>query len=146
MFPRVKPLEGRSCPVGGRNWKGFPSGKAMESVIGLNESFPEKAIAVTTVGEARKFIVLRLPSLRDLKLLLRVVSQVKNHEQGSAPVERRKNRFRRVSKCGNIVLKCTYHSLCPWHLLVSTDRKGIRNFNRQRGIAHLTNAGTASVG
>ena len=123
MFPRVKPLEGRSCPVGGRNWKGLPSGKVMESDIGLNESLPEKAIAVTTVGEARKFIVLRLPSLRDLKLLLRVVGQVKNHKQRSTPVKRRKDCFRRVSKCGNVVLTCTYHYLCPWHLLVSTDRK-----------------------
>ena len=98
MFPRVKPLEGRSFPVGGRNWKGFPFGKVIESVIGLNDSFPEKAIAVTTVGEARKFIVLRLPSLRDLKLLSKVVGQVKNHENGSAPVERRKNCYRQVNR------------------------------------------------
>ena len=42
----------------------------MESVIGLKESFPEKAIAVTIVGDARKFIVSLLPSLRDLKLRL----------------------------------------------------------------------------
>ena len=41
----------------------------MESVIGLKESFPEKAIAVTTVGDARKFIVCRLPSFRALKFL-----------------------------------------------------------------------------
>lgn len=45
----------------------------MESVMGLNESFPENAIAVTIVGEARKFIVSRLPSLRDLKLRLKEV-------------------------------------------------------------------------
>ena len=45
----------------------------MESVIGLKESFPEKAIAVTTVGDARKFIVSLLPSLRDLKLRLKDV-------------------------------------------------------------------------
>ena len=45
----------------------------MESVMGLKESLPEKAIAVTTVGEARKFIVSLLPSLRDLKFRLKDV-------------------------------------------------------------------------
>jgi hypothetical protein len=42
--------------------------------MGLKESFPENAMAVTIVGEARKFIVRLLPSLRDLKLLKRNVS------------------------------------------------------------------------
>jgi hypothetical protein len=37
--------------------------------MGLKESFPENAMAVTIVGEARKFIVRLLPSFRDLKLL-----------------------------------------------------------------------------
>jgi len=46
-----------------------PEGNAKESVMGLKESFPENAMAVTTMGEARKFIVRLLPSLRDLKLL-----------------------------------------------------------------------------
>jgi hypothetical protein len=46
-----------------------PEGSVNESVIGLKESFPENAIAVTIVGEARKFMVRLLPSLRDLKLL-----------------------------------------------------------------------------
>lgn len=41
----------------------------MVSVMGLKESLPENDMAVTTVGEARKFIVSRLPSLRDLKFL-----------------------------------------------------------------------------
>jgi len=36
---------------------------------GLKESLPEKDIAVTIVGEAKKFIVSRLPSLRALKFL-----------------------------------------------------------------------------
>lgn len=46
-----------------------PEGSFNESVTGLKESFPENAMAVTIVGEARKFIVRLLPSLRDLKLL-----------------------------------------------------------------------------
>ena len=45
----------------------------MESVMGLNESFPEKAMAVTTVGEARKFMVSLFPSLRERKLRLKEV-------------------------------------------------------------------------
>jgi hypothetical protein len=47
-----------------------PEGSFNESVIGLKESFPENAMAVTIVGEARKFIVRPLPSLRDLKFLI----------------------------------------------------------------------------
>jgi hypothetical protein len=35
------------------------------------DSLPEKAIAVTVVGEARKFMVFMFPSLRALKLLSR---------------------------------------------------------------------------
>ena len=46
-----------------------PEGSVNESVIGLKESFPENAMAVTIVGEARKFMVRLFPSLRDLKLL-----------------------------------------------------------------------------
>ncbi len=46
-----------------------PEGNVNESVMGLNDNFPENAMAVTIVGEARKFIVRLLPSLRDLKLL-----------------------------------------------------------------------------
>ena len=53
--------------------KDWPLGRGMESVIGLKESFPEKAIAVTIVGAARKFIVSLLPSFRDLKFRLKEV-------------------------------------------------------------------------
>ena len=45
----------------------------MLSVIGLNDSLPENAIAVTMVGDARKFIVSPFPSFRDLKFLLKLV-------------------------------------------------------------------------
>jgi hypothetical protein len=45
----------------------------MESSSGSKESFPEKAIAVTMVGDARKFMVLLLPSFLDLKLRLKLV-------------------------------------------------------------------------
>jgi hypothetical protein len=69
VSPIANPAEGRSCPDGGANLNGAPDGSVSVSVKGLNDSLPEKAIAVTTVGEARKFIVKRLPSLRDLKLL-----------------------------------------------------------------------------
>ena len=54
--------------------KGSPEGSVKESVVGLKDNLPENAIAVTTVGEARKFIVRRLPSFRDLKFLLKLVS------------------------------------------------------------------------
>ena len=41
----------------------------MESDMGLKLSLPENAIAVTMVGDARKFIVCRLPSFLALKFL-----------------------------------------------------------------------------
>ena len=69
MRPGVKPSDGRSCPRGGENLKLLPEGRGIESVTGLNESLPENAIAVTIVGEARKFLVRALPSFRDLKFL-----------------------------------------------------------------------------
>ena len=53
--------------------KGSPEGRVIVSVTGLNDSFPEKAMAVTMVGDARKFIVLLLPSFLDLKLRLKLV-------------------------------------------------------------------------
>ena len=53
----MKPFEGRSCPTGGENLNEPPDGRGIESVTGLNDNFPEKAIAVTMVGDARKFIV-----------------------------------------------------------------------------------------
>lgn len=62
-------VRGRSSPRGGENLNVPPDGNGMESVIGLNVSFPENAIAVTIVGDARKFIVSLLPSFRDRKFL-----------------------------------------------------------------------------
>lgn len=53
--------------------KDSPLGRVNESTMGLNESFPENAMAVTIVGEARKFMVLLLPSFLDLKLRLKLV-------------------------------------------------------------------------
>ena len=53
--------------------KGSPEGSDKESVIGLKDNLPENAIAVTIVGEARKFIVRWLPSFLDLKFLLKLV-------------------------------------------------------------------------
>ena len=50
-----------------------PWGRSIESSIGLKDSFPENAIAVTTVGDARKFIVSLFPSFRDLKFRLKEV-------------------------------------------------------------------------
>ena len=50
-----------------------PEGRRSESVMGLNDNFPEKAMAVTIVGEARKFIVSLFPSFLDLKFLLKLV-------------------------------------------------------------------------
>jgi len=69
VSPTANPAEGRSSPVGGKNLKGSPEGSVSVSIMGLKESFPENAIAVTIVGEAKKFMVKRLPSLRDLKFL-----------------------------------------------------------------------------
>lgn len=46
-----------------------PLGVVIVSVIGLNDSLPLNAIAVTIEGDARKFMVLAFPSLRDLKFL-----------------------------------------------------------------------------
>lgn len=73
MSPAAKPDGGRSNPTGGVNRNDFPDGKGIESVAGLKDNFPENAMAVTTVGEARKFIVSRLPSFLDLKLRLKLV-------------------------------------------------------------------------
>ena len=70
--PGVKPFEGRSRPDGGLNVKFLPEGNSIESVCGSKESFPEKAMAVTTVGDARKFMVLLFPSFLDLKLRLKL--------------------------------------------------------------------------
>ena len=48
----------------------------MESRIGLNDSFPENAMAVTMVGDARKFMVFLFPSLRDRKFLVNHQTEV----------------------------------------------------------------------
>ena len=50
-----------------------PEGNVRESTSGLKESFPENAMAVTIVGDARKFMVLLLPSFLDLKFRLKLV-------------------------------------------------------------------------
>lgn len=50
-----------------------PVGVEIESVTGLKFKDPENAIAVTISGEARKFIVRRLPSFLALKLRLKDV-------------------------------------------------------------------------
>ena len=69
-LPSAKPAEGRSEPLGGANLKGSPDGVGMLSVMGLKVVEPEYVIAVMSSGEARKFIVARLPSLRPGKLRL----------------------------------------------------------------------------
>jgi hypothetical protein len=70
----VKPAEGRWSPDGGENLKAWPFGRGMLSVMGLKDSFPENAMAVTVVGDARKFMVFRFPSLRALKFRLKEVT------------------------------------------------------------------------
>jgi len=45
----------------------------MESTIGLKDNLPENVIAVTIVGDAKKFMVLAFPSFLDLKLRLKLV-------------------------------------------------------------------------
>lgn len=51
-----------------------PEDSLIESVVGLNDSFPENIMAVTIVGDARKFIVERFPSFLALKFLLKLVN------------------------------------------------------------------------
>lgn len=65
----MNPWAGRSCPEGAVNLNGLPDGRVKESVIGLKDSLPEKLMAVTIVGDARKFIVFTLPSFLDRKFL-----------------------------------------------------------------------------
>lgn len=72
-IPAVNPVEGNLSPDGGSNLNGLPSAPINESVIGLKLSLPENAMAVTISGEARKFIVCLLASLRPLKLRLKDV-------------------------------------------------------------------------
>lgn len=54
----MNPLGGSWTPAGGSNLKGFPLVSISESVMGLNDNCPAKAIAVTISGDERKFIVL----------------------------------------------------------------------------------------
>lgn len=68
--PLANPAAGSSCDVGGENLNGFPEEVVIVSVRGLNEREPPKAMAVTISGEARKFMVLGFPSLREAKLRL----------------------------------------------------------------------------
>ena len=49
--------------------KSPPDGVGIESGAGVKENLTENAMAVTTVGDARKFIVDGFPSFRDLKFL-----------------------------------------------------------------------------
>jgi hypothetical protein len=74
-IPGVNPSAGKVSPFGGENLKTLPSGVMSSSFVGLNESFPLNAIAVTIVGEERKFMVSLLPSLRALKFLYYPVSR-----------------------------------------------------------------------
>ena len=60
--------------------KRSPEGSVIESVKGLKESLPENAMAVTIVGDARKFIVLLFPSFLDLKLRLKLVKIAYNSQ------------------------------------------------------------------
>jgi hypothetical protein len=61
--------------------KDLPDGNGMLSVMGLNDNLPENAIAVTVVGEARKFIVFKLPSFRALKFRLKDVMMAGKYGQ-----------------------------------------------------------------
>ena len=67
--PGVYPRGGSRSPDGGANLNG-PEGVWIESVTGLKLRSPENAMAVTISGDAKKFIVLRLPSFLALKFRL----------------------------------------------------------------------------
>lgn len=69
-LPSAKPADGRVEPFGGENLNGFPDGVGRESVMGLKVVEPEYVIAVMSSGEARKFMVERLPSFRPGKFRL----------------------------------------------------------------------------
>src|SRR4030095_8625753 len=75
--PRSKFFDGTSgACLGGVSLKGFPSAPVRVSVIGLNESRPARANAVTISGLPMKFIVVGWPSLRRGKLRLYEVTIV----------------------------------------------------------------------
>lgn len=89
-IPGANPSAGRVSPFGGENLKTLPSGVMRLSFVGLNESFPLNAIAVTIVGEERKFMVFLLPSLRALKFLYYPVSRSGYAKSTlTIPIERR---------------------------------------------------------
>lgn len=70
--------------------KTLPLGVVSSSFVGLNESFPLNAMAVTIVGEERKFMVFLLPSLRALKFLYYLVNQSGRAKSAiTIPIERR---------------------------------------------------------
>lgn len=58
---------------------GSPEGNVIESVTGLKDNRPAKDMAVTTVGEAKKFMVRLLPSFLALKFLWRCVGGLDNN-------------------------------------------------------------------
>src|SRR5262245_59622681 len=75
--PRSKFFDGTSgAAFGGVSLKGLPSAPVRVSVIGLNESRPARAHAVTISGLPMKFIVVGWPSLRRGKLRLYEVTIV----------------------------------------------------------------------
>ena len=69
-LPSSKPEAGSSAPVGGEKRNTWPVGVVMLSVKGLKDVLPAYDIAVTISGDARKFMVSGLPSLRPRKLRL----------------------------------------------------------------------------
>ena len=69
-LPSAKPAVGRSEPLGGEKRKEVPEGVGMVSVSGLKVVLPAYVRAVTSSGDARKFIVAGFPSLRPRKLRL----------------------------------------------------------------------------
>lgn len=70
FWPGSYPRGGNSLPVGSENLNDLPSAPMRESVRGLKERDPAKAIAVTTSGDATKAWVAGLASLRPVKLRL----------------------------------------------------------------------------
>jgi len=68
---------------------GLPSLPMMVSFVGSKERRPLKAMAVTTVGDARKFIVVLEPSLRALKFLrIHILALRRGTYERIKPVER----------------------------------------------------------
>lgn len=88
--PGANPSAGKVSPFGGANLKTVPSGVMSSSFVGLNESCPLNAMAVTIVGEERKFMVFLFPSLRALKFLYYPISRTRLAKSTiTIPIERR---------------------------------------------------------